>query len=896
MDWIKKFLSDEQLKPFANSRKNSCILAAAGSGKTRTLVQLIANDLASGTPASAIIAFTFTEKAATELLARIHTIVKENIPKVDLNGIFIGTIHSWCLNYLASQDKFYNFEPIDELHLYALASRFYDFLELENVYRKKFPRAIDDFLADLEIFYNENFDAENVPDKIKPCVKKLLIILNENRLVTFGGMIRNAIEQLAKCGPMNDLKRLYVDEYQDVNPAQVLLIHCMLPENGHLTVVGDDLQCIYNWRGSDVGRIIQFSNDFSDTSTYRLSYNYRSRPEIVKVSNSIADGIFFRDREKVMVPKRDAFGTKIVHWLSSTDENTQIQEIIEIVKKFSLNGLPYNKIAILLRSVLSWGPEITNALVDADIPVNCPILSRGGTFIDTFLIPILNWLLSDQRDPNSEEEEIENERISEKLWESAKAWGVDPQNELFFWDSLNGWWDVVNDNANDSYDIRGRLYDFLQAIGIGISPTDSDLLIGLGIGSQIIRSIEEIHRRRMKGHNRKSGKGVIREVYYALLRKQHDFGESLPIDTSSEGVLVSTIHQAKGLEWPVVILPMLMNGRFPIRKKGHGTSFSDSVASRYGTSLEDERRLFYVAFTRARERQFLLDPCLNNNKRSIFLNDLKSNNSISISTFNGIDSKTWKISEKDLEESDKPPISIGLTDLLLYLECPFEFALRRVAAVQPSIGDDLGYGKGLHELIQRRIENQKPWSSEDLTSQINAYVHLPYSTEKQENISRNAIARRVKNLEGLDAFSTNIKSEVPVEVLFENGIVRGIVDGIQENRDGSLFIRDWKSSLHEIFLNRYERQLQFYTYALNGAGKKVVGADIIDVKASEKFEQLISKSVDISEESVSKTIESLNKALQDIARNEYSPNPNPKSCACCDIIRICKMRCDYEPS
>src|SRR5437870_509367 len=110
-DWVKSSLSEEQQQPFKRQEPNACILAAAGSGKTRTLSNLVVADLANGIPASAITAFTFTEKAAEELLARIHVIAMKNLPGADLTGMYIGTIHGWCLEYLMSQSDFYNVDP-----------------------------------------------------------------------------------------------------------------------------------------------------------------------------------------------------------------------------------------------------------------------------------------------------------------------------------------------------------------------------------------------------------------------------------------------------------------------------------------------------------------------------------------------------------------------------------------------------------------------------------------------------------------------------------------------------------------------------------------------------------------------------------------------------------------
>ena len=141
-DWIRQALTAEQQLPLKNETDNAAILASAGSGKTRTLVYALVNEIAEGTPPSDIIAFTFTEKAADELLARVHGIVKKHLSSVDLSGLYIGTIHGWCLQYLMEQSHYYNFSPIDELHLDALISRLYDALKLEEIYGLGYPRAV----------------------------------------------------------------------------------------------------------------------------------------------------------------------------------------------------------------------------------------------------------------------------------------------------------------------------------------------------------------------------------------------------------------------------------------------------------------------------------------------------------------------------------------------------------------------------------------------------------------------------------------------------------------------------------------------------------------------------------------------------------------------------------
>jgi DNA helicase-2/ATP-dependent DNA helicase PcrA len=418
-------------------------------------------------------------------------------------------------------------------------------------------------------------------------------------------------------------------------------------------------------------------------------------------------------------------------------------------------------------------------------------------------------------------------------------------------------------------------------------------MVGLGIASQIIRSVEEIHRRRITGQSRRTPRGVVSEVFFSLLRRQDDFGESIPIEQVGEGVLISTVHQAKGLEWPIVILPMLLSRRFPVTPRGHGTRFPDDIAARYGTSIEDERRLFYVAATRAKERLFLIDPACNREKRrSVFLQDLHEQGLQRAEGLESIPEPAWHIKEKDLEPADTTPLRIGLSDLLLYLECPFQFGLRRVVGVEPSIGDELGYGQSLHELIQRRLELGKPWTESQLDAEAKQHVFLPYMSDTGEKKSREAIKGRVRELEKLGLLQKNVETEIAVETVLHDGIVSGVIDLAHVNDDGTLVVRDWKSSLHGDFLDRYERQMRFYTHALREQGRPVVGADIIDIAASTSTGTLVAHQVDTSPKVTASVIGELNAGLLGIAAGKFSAKPCKRGCSVCDMRRVCAERVD----
>ena len=214
---------------------------------------------------------------------------------------------------------------------------------MNQTYGLAYPKAIPGFLADLEIFYNELLDPAQVPAHLAASFVRFTNVLKENRLLTFGEMIREAVFLLRRDGNAQlNLQALYVDEFQDVNPAQVALIKAMLPENGKLIGVGDDLQCIYQWRGSDVGRILNFKDDFAPATIFRLTENYRARPEIVELGNAVANNVLVRDAGKQMQAKRPPVEQSVVHFISTESESEQALAVVKIVSEFHAQGLPWN--------------------------------------------------------------------------------------------------------------------------------------------------------------------------------------------------------------------------------------------------------------------------------------------------------------------------------------------------------------------------------------------------------------------------------------------------------------------------------------------------------------------------------------------------------------------------
>ena len=889
---LESALTREQLAPLESGCLRSSVLASAGSGKTRTLVYSIAGKLAAGVPPENIVAFTFTEKAAGELLSRVHHVVRSHFPEMDLTGLQIRTIHSFCLNLLQGEEEFYNFNTLDELHVDSLVSRTYDYLGIQEAYARPFPKGIEPFLKDLELYYNELVPLDAVPTKINKPIERITELLHLNRLLTFGDIIRNAVYLLLRKYPKGllNLRCLFVDEFQDINPAQAKLILAMCNSRTRLMVVGDDLQCIYQWRGSDITRILSFCKDLPDAESYSLLNNFRSRPGIIELSNRVADGIKFKS-EKKMVPIRKPSDTHEICAASFLTEFEQAERLADAVVHLHAKGIAYGEMAVLLRSVLSSGSPIVNALQSKGIPYECPILGRSDRFVSGFLAMLFDWLRKDTLEPKNEVEEEELAQVLSALHEEASRWSLSPPNRMRFLRSLGGWRGKLERRESVAYNVRKCLYEFLDDVGIRVTIGDRDLSAGISIGSQIIRSVEEIQRRRLSGLKRKSPVKIMNDIYFALRRYKDRFGESIPLRTSGDAIIVSTVHQAKGLEWPIVFLPTLRKGRFPVRPQGHGTSFPDEIAERYGTSEEDEKRLFYVAATRAQEKLFMFTYGDDHLKHSTFLQALPDSTLwLDHSAFEDPEHPVWFVGQREAKTGSEM-IHIGLSDLLLFIDCPFQYGLRRVVGIQPSVGDELGYGRSLHEIIQRRIENERPWSESDVQKSVDEYVHLPYTSSSQEEKAKKSIRKRVHVLEVMGAFDGDGESELTVELLLSDGLVLGVIDGLSKTMEG-LIVRDWKSNVHAELLPRYALQLQAYAIALQSKGHTVARAELVDVGLSHSKGKLCVIPISLDSTTLDDVRRRLETALSSLKRGEFKPKPSAEVCARCDVYWLCAHRSD----
>jgi DNA helicase-2/ATP-dependent DNA helicase PcrA len=360
------------------------VIACAGAGKTESISRRMAALIAGGAKPESIIAFTFTDKAAAELKERVVRRVGETLGKEFLDRLgpmYVGTIHSYCFRLLQTYvPKYGNYDVLDENRHAGFLSREFRTLGLKDLAPKHWE-AIEEFQTAADVISNELVDVDDVPGKLGDCYRAYLAALDRYHFLTFGRLIALAVEELGDIGVFSRihsaLTHLFVDEYQDINPAQERLIQILATDPVKLCVVGDDDQSIYQWRGADVRNILEFARRHDGVTTHVLDTNRRSRPGIIAVANRFAASIKPR-LEKTMAPARAGSEAEVSTWLAGTpgDEAAQIAETIE---RLAERGHAYRDIAVLYRSVRTSGPPLIEALDRRNIPYTCA--GRTGLFL-----------------------------------------------------------------------------------------------------------------------------------------------------------------------------------------------------------------------------------------------------------------------------------------------------------------------------------------------------------------------------------------------------------------------------------------------------------------------------------------------------------------------------------
>ena len=884
------------------------IIASAGSGKTEVVSQRVVSLLAEGVAAREIVAFTFTEKAAKELKSRIATRLEQRlgVEAVDqLSGLYVGTIHGYCFQFLQQYvPRYESFDVLDESQHVAFLCREATRLSLKSVVSSnKLFEAIDLFNKSVQVLENELLDSKSMPEPFKSVLEGYLESLDKYRLLTFGQQIVRSVSALddpvVTAEIHKSLKYLIVDEYQDVNHAQEELIRKLVAGGAFLTVVGDDDQAIYQWRGSSVHNIISFTERYKEVKTFVLDVNRRSLPDIVGTATLFSRTIIDR-LEKEMKPWRSIdnghSAEQIVSWVCETEQE-EAHEIARLIANLNASGLPFSDIAILARSRASY-PKILEELSALGIPVQPG--GRSGLFeqpearsIGRLICWLVDYDWRDQRGPSTP---IILEVLVEEF---VSIFKLSPRQKLDF----ETWLDemkVLVPATDRVADLVGEYYQILEIFNVrnwdmgnpiavnrlGTLARITNLFVDYELVYKRARPDSEIEGEQVGGQDR--GEWYYRNLASFILNYANgEFdGFEGEEDLLIDAVDLTTVHSSKGLEWSAVFIPSMTANRFPSMYSGRSQEYlvprEMFDAPRYEGSSDDERRLFYVAMTRARDWL------------SISRHNRVTKAKVAESPYFPVVGKFFVAPSDIVTPAIKGSIpedidlTISYSDLASFIECGLAYRLRQRLGFKPQLTPEIGYGKSIHH-VMRVVANftQATGSVPDstfLNEILDREFFLPNANKVAHRQLKDAARKLVSKY--INEYGSDLhrvwQTEYPFELHLPGVTVSGRADVIIDTANSgatSLTLIDYKTRTTNETDN--DIQLQVYASAGRREGLEIAGAFFHDMIASHRIP------VDVEQIAVNQAELVVIEMAGKIKRREFHASPEKSKCGRCDVRAIC---------
>lgn len=882
------------------------IIAAAGSGKTEVVSQRVASLLKDGEPPESIVAFTFTEKAAEELKDRIRerSVALLGPCATDkLGHLYVGTIHGYCFRLLQTYvPRFETYTPLDPNQLTNLLYREANRLGLRQFdQRNRVFSGIELFQQSVDVVENEYMALDAIPDgAFKQALGKYYAVLDNYRFMSFGTQIVEAVRALddaaVHAAVTADLKHLIVDEYQDVNPAQERLIELLAKPHGaaDVVVVGDDDQAIYQWRGSHVANIVAFATRYPNVTRFELLANRRSRPDIVALANGFAKSIPGRI-EKEMTAVRPSVGPSVSIAIGHLMEQDEADSIALDIEALHEDGVRYRDIAILVRGRTAY-TRILDALALSSIPVQPG--GRTGLFEQpeaevfgaTFAwISNVDWSVSRWKTRAAV-------NLDGLLDRYVTVFGLNAGEREALRAHLQTW-KSKRDDENWTPSLVGEFYKLTDLLGIrNWDLTDVMQRNRLGTIARftaVMADYESVTRRSRRDADNPGeqvGGAVGGEWFYknfALILTNYATGSYDDFDGEDDvlgdGVALGTIHGAKGLEWPVVFLPSLKEGRFPSDKSGSlrnwlipRTLFG---AARYEGSDAEERRLFYVALTRARDWVGLSShQRVNTQARQPSPYILEAQ---AIATSGSLPTNAEPRGEAPTS------ITVSYSELDAYMECPRSYLLRNELGFMPSVQSEIGYGNAVHHVLRTISEHVKATGTVPGSATVDALVDseffLPFANKPAHKEMREKARRLIQTYvtDNTSELERTWATERPFELYLDGVVVSGRADVVFDEHDGvvnNLSIVDYKTALGD---ELKPLQLQVYTDAGRREGLTVGAAFIQDLSATVRHE------VSITDADIAAAEAQVTAAAQGLKDRDFTPTPERSKCSFCDVKTVC---------
>ena len=605
------------------------VIAGAGSGKTRTLTYRVAYLVENGVSPSSILLLTFTNKAAREMLERVTALVPH-----DLAGLWGGTFHSIGNRILRSHSEAAGFRPG-----FSIMDREDQQDMIDSVLAragidtkdKRFPKG--EVLADIYSFAINTGRpigevlAEKYPYFIplEPEIESLWKKYEERKRsansLDFYDLLVKPLRMMEQTPSIaghyqSRFQFILVDEYQDTNRIQADFIDILGARHRNVMVVGDDAQAIYSWRGADFQNILDFPKRYPGATVYKIETNYRSVPEVLDVANAAIAGNARQFHKELHASREGGHAKPALVPLS--DSNQQAQFVTQRILELRDEGMDLNEIAVLYRAHYH-SMELQIELTRHGIPF---AITSGLRFFEQAHVKDVAAFLKFAVNPRDEVAFKRMVRLlpgigarsAEDLWagvfprlgdEAAPVPEGEPQPPAF--ESFNKLLFEQKVPAKSRKSWQQLVYTLDEIAPHGQPRPPAEM-----IGAVIEAVYDDYLKAKFSNYEQRREDLQVLQNYAKQYQNAGEFLDQLALVTSleTEGELgthneddemvnLSSVHQAKGLEWRAVFVIWMTEGMFPS---------SRSLES--AASVEEERRLFYVAVTRAKDELYLTYPLM----------------------------------------------------------------------------------------------------------------------------------------------------------------------------------------------------------------------------------------------------------------------------------------------
>lgn len=594
MDYIEK-LNNEQKKA-ATFKDGPClVIAGAGSGKTKVLTTRIANLIENGVKPYNILAITFTNKAAGEMRERVNNII-------NAHDAFIGTFHSFGLKIIRENSALFNltsaFTLIDTEDQTSIIKKIMKDINITDkmispaFIKSKISFIKNNMLSDSEIANFLISENEKIAVKIYYEYEK---ILKRNNTLDFDDLLKKPVELFNSNKDVlekyqDKFKYILIDEYQDTNEVQYKLVKLLSKKYLNLFVVGDPSQSIYAFRGANYQNILNFEKDFKGCTVIKLPQNYRSTQTILDAANEVIS--HNKQRKDLDLFSDLGQGVKI-KYIRTFNDSMENKRVVDEIQKLYEEGYNRKDMAIFYRTN-AQSRSIEDALVKANIPYK--VFGSFYFYKRKEIKDLLAYLklianpsddVSLERVINEPKRKIGDKTI-ENLREKARSLNIsmfeaiDSGKELEFKNLILNLIEISKDTS-----ITGLIDKTLELSKMKETyENDKSLESDIRLENLMeFRSVSETYEKETGNVNLSD---FLMEVSLV--------SDAAEYSLDSDAVTLMTVHSAKGLEFKVVFIIGLEENIMPISK----ALYDDE-------ELEEERRLMYVAITRAKEKLYLLN-------------------------------------------------------------------------------------------------------------------------------------------------------------------------------------------------------------------------------------------------------------------------------------------------